>query len=212
MARVRRPVVRSFKPKFLAEAARWVRRGGHAIVWEAPRRALLVFREPKEGDEMDLGAWAVLDLGKQRWSIAERGALAGLALTLVPRQHVDIVERWIERDSEWPGPTRTVEFDCLACGACCRDNEVVLHAVDVARFREGGRADLLKAPFSRTRDGKLVLTLLRSKDCRHLGRDNKCGIYPIRPDACSEFPVASECCLYAREEEMGVFDGVPPSA
>lgn len=210
MTRVARPVVRSFKKKFAAEAARWVRAGGHAIVWEAPRRAVLVFREPREGDEMDLGEWAVLDLGKQRWSVETRGPFAKLATSLVPRPHLDVVERWIERDSEWPGPTRTVSFDCLACGACCRDNEVVLQEVDRERFVRGGRADLLKAPYSRRRDGKLVLTLLASKDCRHLGKDNKCGIYPIRPDACSEFPVASECCLFAREEEMGVYDGVAP--
>lgn len=212
MSRVRRPVVRSFKSKFLAEAASWVKRGGHAIVFDAPKRALLVFREPKEGDEMDLGAWAVLDLGKQRWDVAERGALKGLAVSLVPRQHVDIVERWIERDSKWPAPTRTIDFDCLECGACCRDNEVVIHKVDVERFKKGGRADLLKPPFARRRDGKVVLTLLRNKDCRHLGKDNKCAIYPIRPDACSEFPVGSECCLYAREEEMEIYDGVAPGA
>ena len=212
MARVRRPVVRSFKPKFLTEAASWVTRGGHAIVWEDPKRAVLVFRKPKDGDEMDLGAWAVLDLGKQKWSVAERGALKGLAVSLVPRQHHDIVERWIERDSEWPGPTRTIDFDCLECGSCCRDNEVVVHEVDEKRFRAAGRGDLLKPPFARRRDGKLVLTLLRSKDCRHLASDNKCGIYPIRPDACSEFPMGSECCLYAREEEMGIFDGVAPGA
>ena len=54
------------------------------------------------------------------------------------------------------------------------------------------------------------MTLLKSKDCRHLGKDNKCAIYAIRPDACSEFPVASECCLFAREEEMGIYDGVAP--
>lgn len=211
MARVKRPVVRSFKPKFLTEAASWVSRGGHAIVWEEPKRALLVFREPKEGDEMDLGAWAVLDLGKQRWDVSKSGKLKGLAVSLVPRQHIDIVERWIERDSKWPGPQRTVDFDCLECGSCCRDNEVVLHAVDMKRFKEGGRPDLLRPPFSRRVDGKLVLTLLKSKDCRHLASDNKCGIYPIRPDACSEFPVASECCLYAREEEMKIYDGVPPA-
>lgn len=212
MAAVRRPVVRSFKPKFLVEAARWVQRGGHAIVWEEPKRALLVFREPKQGDEMDLGAWAVLDLGKQRWAVSSRGALKNLAVALVPRQHVDIVERWIERDSEWVGPTRNVDFDCLECGSCCRDNEVTVMQVDEDRFRKAGRGDLLKAPFARRTDGKLVLTLLRSKDCRHLASDNKCGIYAIRPDACSEFPVASECCLYAREEEMKIYDGVAPGA
>jgi Fe-S-cluster containining protein len=53
----------------------------------------------------------------------------------------------------------------------------------------------------------VVLVLAKNKDCKHLARDNKCGIYALRPDACSHFPVGSECCLSAREEEMGIIDG-----
>lgn len=210
MVTVKRPVVRSFKKKFSREAAAWVKRGGHALVWEAPKRVWLVFRAPDTDDDGDLGEWAVLDLGKQRWQVPERGAFRDLAMTLVPSQHIDVIERWIERDATWPGPKRTVKFDCLACGACCRDNEVILMKQDVERFRKAGRHDLLSPPYARRRDGKLVLTLLRSKDCRHLGSDNKCGIYAVRPDACSTFPVGSECCLFAREEELGISDGVAP--
>lgn len=210
MTTVVRPVVRSFKKRFSKEAVAWVKRGGHAIVWDAPKRAWLVFRAPGDEDDGDLGEWAVLDLGKFRWHVPERGLFRDLAMTLVPKQHIDIVKRWIERDSIWPGPRRRVSFDCLACGACCRDNEVLLLKQDIERFHQGGRADLLQRPYARRTDGKLVLTLLRNKDCRHLGRDNKCGIYPLRPDACSTFPVGSECCLYAREEELGVSDGVSP--
>lgn len=211
MVTVQRPVVRSFKRKFAKEAARWVSRGGHAIVWDAPKRAWLVFSPPPDDDESDLGEWAVLDLGKQRWSLPENGVFRGLAVTLVPRQHVDIVERWIERDSVWPGPKRKMKLDCLACGACCRDNEVSVLEQDIERFRAAGRMDLLAKPYARQRDGKLMLTLLKNKDCRHLAADNKCGIYAVRPDACSTFPVASECCLFAREEEMGIYDGAAPT-
>jgi len=53
-----------------------------------------------------------------------------------------------------------------------------------------------------------VLVLRKDKRCKHLADDNKCGIYPIRPDACSTFPVGSECCLSAREEEMEIVDGL----
>ena len=49
--------------------------------------------------------------------------------------------------------------------------------------------------------------LLVQNRCKHLGDDNRCGIYPIRPDACSTFPAGSECCLSSREEEMGIVDG-----
>ena len=45
---------------------------------------------------------------------------------------------------------------------------------------------------------------------RHLESDNRCGIYTIRPHACSEFPAGSECCLFAREDILKIHDGVPP--
>lgn len=206
--RVTRPVVRSFKAAYAREAIAHVRQGGLAIFWESEKRARLVFQEPREGNDQDLGEWALLDLGKQRFDVETRGAFRGLATSLVPREHHDIVEGWVRRDSVWRGATRKVSFDCLECGACCRDNEVVLQKVDIVRFQKGGRPDLLKKPYARRRrDKKIVLTLLKSKDCRHLQKDNKCRIYPLRPDACSLFPVASECCLFAREEELGLVDG-----
>ncbi len=106
-----------------------------------------------------------------------------------------------------PRPLRTIDLDCLECGACCKDNEVILNKADVARFKKGGRPELARPPYTRTKDGTLYLRLLKSKDCRHLASDNKCGIYELRPLACSEFPVGSEPCLFSREEELGVTDG-----
>ena len=108
----------------------------------------------------------------------------------------------------FPGSTRTIALDCLACGACCKDNLVPLEKVDIARFVKAKREDLLRPPFTKKVDGKLVLKLLKSKDCRHLAADNKCDIYAFRPDACSMFPMGSECCLYSREAELEVIDGL----
>jgi Fe-S-cluster containining protein len=205
--RVQRPVVRQFKARFSKEIARHVRGGGHAVVWESPTRASLVFPAPDPDDDHDFALWSVLDLGKQRWKVIPDGPLRGFGTTLVPRDCFEIVRHRAERDSIHEGSLRTMELDCLECGACCKDNEVVLYDVDLERFRKGGRADLTRPPFARRKDGKLVLTLLKSKDCRHLQADNKCAIYAIRPDACSTFPVGSEPCLYSREEELGVIDG-----
>jgi hypothetical protein len=172
-----------------------------------------VFPAPKDDDEQDFAVWALLDMGKSgRWTRIESGALRGFATSMVPRDCHDIVRHRAERDSVHEGTQRAMDLDCLKCGACCTDNEVILHDVDVARLRDGGRADLTRPPFARKTDGKLVLTLLpNSKNCRHLAGDNKCGIYALRPDSCSTFPVASECCLFAREEELGITDGVSPS-
>ena len=162
---------------------------------------------PKEDDENDLAVWSLLDMGKSRWKRIERGPLRGFGTSPVPRDCHEIVRHRAERDSIHEGTVRVMELDCLECGACCKDNEVILHDVDVERFREGGRADLARPPYARKKDGKLVLTLLRSKNCRHLGADNKCGIYAVRPDACSTFPMGSEPCLFSREEELGIVDG-----
>jgi Fe-S-cluster containining protein len=120
------------------------------------------------------------------------------------------VKRRADRDAIHPGTTRTVSFDCRTCAACCRDNEVILEDADLERLRDAGRMDLVKYPLARKRNGKLVLTLLRSKDCRHLGAKNVCRIYDVRPNACRDFPMGSECCLYAREEELSEYDGVAP--
>jgi uncharacterized protein len=206
-----RPIVRQFKSRFTREIAAHVRGGGHAVVWESTTdgraRAQLVFPPPKEDDEFDLALWSLLDLGKSRWKKIEEGPLRGFGTSLVPRDCHEIVRHRAERDSIHEGTTRVMELDCLACGACCKDNEVVLYEADVERFREGGRPELARAPYARKKDGKLVLTLLKSKECRQLMPDNKCAIYAIRPEACSSFPVASEPCLFSREEELGIVDG-----
>jgi Fe-S-cluster containining protein len=207
-ALVERPVVRSFKRKYVKDAVAHVHAGGHAIVWDDDARATLVFKAPAKDNPDDFGAWAVYDLGKSRWQVHDRGTWKGLATTLVPRSCLWIVKRRSERDSIHAGATRKLELECTKCAACCRDNEVFLEKEDIARFRDGGRPELAKPPFAKRQDGRLVLTLLPNKRCRHLRRDNRCGIYEIRPHSCSEFPKGSECCLFAREDAFGVTDGL----
>ncbi|RYZ64154.1 MAG: YkgJ family cysteine cluster protein [Proteobacteria bacterium] len=209
---VARPVVRSFSIRHSRECAAWVKQGGHAVLWEKPGRGMLVLPVPDESDPADLSLFSILDLGKRRWKVPAEGPLRGLATCLVPKDCNWIVQRRIDRDSQHESPTREIEIDCLECGACCEDNEVLIFDVDEKRFAEAGRLDLLKPPYTRRTDGKLVLTLLKNKKCRHLASDNKCGIYTFRADACRDFPVASECCLYARELERNLYDGVRPEA
>jgi Fe-S-cluster containining protein len=205
--KVSRPVVRSFKRPHLGAAAAWVRAGGHAVVWLAPRKARLVFARPLEGDEHDLGWWSVLDMGRSEYRVARRGPFAGMAYIRVPHDCYALVRERVVRDSVHPGATRTIELDCLSCGACCRANRVELEPKDVERFERAGRGELARPPYARRDDGALVLVLRRDKRCKHLGDDNRCAIYEIRPDACSTFPVGSECCLSSREQELGIVDG-----
>ncbi len=210
--RVTRPVVRNFRPPHFAEAAAWVRGGGHAVVWLSPRKARLVFPKPRDGEEGDLGRWSALDLGISEHIVATHGTFAGLAYVRVPHDCYAIVDDRVVRDSVHADPVRDIDLDCLACAACCRDNCVQLEDVDIARFESAGRGDLTRPPYARRDDGTLVLVLQRDRRCKHLGGDNRCGIYEIRPDACSTFPPGSECCLSAREEEIGVVDGARASA
>lgn len=206
--KVDRPIVRSFRAPFLAEAARWVRSGGHAAVWLTPRKARFVFPRPARGDLHDLGIWSALDMGQWPYFVAREGTLfEGLAYVKVPHNCFGIVRDRVIRDSIHPGPKRTIELDCLACGSCCRDNDVVLERKDVRRFEKAGRGELARPPYARERSGRIVLVLAPNKDCQHLASDNTCGIYALRPGACSEFPVGSECCLSSREEEMNLVDG-----
>ncbi len=210
--RVRRPVVRSFKEQFVRECAAWVRSGGHAVLWASPRRARLVVPPPDEANDADLGLWSMMDLGKSTWNVDHRGTLRGLAVTPVPRDCLDVVRMRAERDSVHRGPFRTIELDCLECGACCRSNEVVLEKADLRRFDEAGRPELYRPPYAiRKRDGRVILRLKKDGRCKHLGEDNMCAVYTFRPEACREFPAGSECCLWARYEELDLMDGAPPS-
>jgi Fe-S-cluster containining protein len=205
--RVVRPIVRSFVWPHFERASAWVRAGGHAVVWVAPRKARLVFQRPRERDDFDLGWWSVLDIGRTAYSTAKRGPFVGMAFVRVPHDCYFIVRERVTRDSIHPGPTRELELDCLTCAACCRDNNVELEDADVDRFERAGRGELARLPYARRKDGRLVLVLRADKRCKHLEGDNRCGIYAVRPDACSMFPVGSECCLSSREEVFGIVDG-----
>jgi hypothetical protein len=180
------------------------------VVWLDPRKARLVFPRPGQDYEKDLGWWSVLDLGRLDYFVARRGPFTGMAYIRVPHDCYGIVRERVLRDSVHPEATRVIELDCLECGACCKDNRVELDDDDIARFERAGRGDLLRPPYARREDGTVVLVLGRDKRCKHLAGDNKCGIYGIRPDSCSSFPVGSECCLSSREEEMGIVDGLAP--
>jgi Fe-S-cluster containining protein len=85
---------------------------------------------------------------------------------------------------------------------------VILEVKDVERFTEAGRGELARRPWTKRKDGKVILVLQRNKRCKHLLDDNRCNVYSIRPDACSTFPMGSECCLFAREDEMGFKEGL----
>ena len=58
---VRRPVVRSYLPTYLANAVKHVRAGGHAVI-RATTSWYLLLPCDDDGDMPELAAWALLDL------------------------------------------------------------------------------------------------------------------------------------------------------
>ncbi|WP_437765253.1 YkgJ family cysteine cluster protein [Sorangium sp. So ce327] len=207
---VSRPVWRRFRPRFLSRAAAHVRAGGHAAIVLPDERVDLLLSIGEDGKLTELGLWSLLSIEQQRFRRVGEGPAKGLATARVKRQYEGSVLDWCERDSTHPGAIREVALDCLSCGACCHDANVLLDEVDLARFRGAGRGDLTgRAYVRRARDGKITLRFAASGRCQHLCEDLRCAIYEIRPDNCRAFVVGSEACLSAREETLGIRDGAP---
>ncbi len=200
-----RPVVRSFRQKYLKNALAWVRASGHAIVWESEKRATLVVPKPLTNTPGDYGKWAAYDLGRRLLRIAKVGPFRGFGVVSLKGDDLPIVESWTIRDAVHRGPTRTLHLDCVACGACCKNNHVVLDAADMKRLRSGAPRAFVDRV--KRQDGRLVLTLLSDGRCAALSKQGMCKVYAYRPEACREFPSATECCLFAREEALGIIDG-----
>lgn len=211
---VDRPVWRRFESRFFDRAVAWVRSGGAAAVvlpaagkGAPPRRVDMLLRTDEGGDIAESAYWALLSVEQRRWVRIPRGKGRGLGVARVQPHALDAVLDWCERDSIHPGPTRRLRYDCLECGACCHDSNVLLYEDDLARFRDAGREDLLTSKFIQRREGKVRLRFIGKGPCQHLKRDLKCRIYAIRPFNCSVFPVGSEACLAARESTHGWRDG-----
>jgi hypothetical protein len=203
-----RPVWRRFRTRFLARAAEHVRRGGFAAIDDDPGGVKVLLPVDDRGKITELGLWMLLAIEQQRWRRVTEGSAKGLATARIQPNFEGSVLDWCERDSVHPGPTRTIELDCLECAACCHEANVLLDEADFERWKDAGRRDLLgRSYLKRARDGKITLRFAASGNCQHLGADKKCGIYLIRPDNCKAFVVGSEACLAAREDTLGLRDG-----
>lgn len=207
MPRVDRPIFRRFIPRFRERAAAHARAGGASVIARDDSRLELFLPTDPTGRISELGLWALLAIEQKRWRRLTSGPEKGLATALVTGDFVEVVLDMCERDSVHEGPTRAVDFDCLACGACCQEANVELDAPDLARWSDAGRDELAASRYViRRKDGKVVLRFAKDGRCQHLGPDNRCAIYELRPDNCRAFPVGSECCLAAREQSFGWID------
>lgn len=181
-----------------------MRAGGFAAVFYPKGDIKLLLPRARDGALTEMSLWALLALEIRRWGSARSGSARRLAAVRVKKRHRSIIREWCERDAGQPESTRTMELDCLSCGACCRDNRVVLEPPDLARWR-AERPELLGPAYVRRSNGTVLLKLAEGA-CVHLGKGNRCQVYPLRPDNCSEFPVGAEPCLAARLETLGIVD------
>ena len=80
------------------------------------------------------------------------------------------------------------EIDCLKCANCCKTMAPTFRKAEVKRIaRHMGLSyeDYYKKYLFTDKDGDIMN---RNTPCQHLGNDNKCKIYSIRPRDCSGFP------------------------
>lgn len=80
------------------------------------------------------------------------------------------------------------KIDCLSCANCCKTMAPTFRKTEVERI--SGHLgmtydDYFKKYLKVDKDGDIVN---RSTPCQHLGSDNKCSIYDLRPKDCSGFP------------------------
>jgi uncharacterized protein len=203
-----RPVWRRFRSRWLSRAATHVRRGGHAVIEREDGALDMLLGVAAGGKITELGLWSILAIEQQRWRRVKDGPAEGLAIARVGARYEGSVLDWCDRDSVHEGATRALHLDCLECGACCHEANVVLDDADFERWREAGRKDLMGRAYLKRADGRVTLRFAASGRCQNLAQDNKCGIYAIRPDNCRAFVVGSEACLSAREDTLKVRDGL----
>lgn len=203
-----RPVWRRFRPRFQKYAAAHVRRGGHAAIVHETGRVDVLLTVGADGKITELGLWSLLAIEQRRWVRVKKGVAKDLATARVTDKFAGSVIDWCDRDSIHAGSVRRIELNCIECGACCHEANVVMDEADLARFRDGGRPDLARKDYvKRSRDGRITLRFAPSGKCQHL-QGTMCGIYPLRPDNCRVFVVGSEACLAAREETLKLRDGI----
>jgi uncharacterized protein len=203
---VRRPVWRSFRPEFLGRAILHVKGGGFSALFFRNGTIKMLLPLKRDGSLTEMARWALLSLEIRRWGHSRTGPLSKIAAINVKRGDRAVLREWCERDAVHPQSTHRIRLDCRRCGACCRDNRVVLEAPDLAKWTRRGRTDLFGRAFVRTSKGVKLLRAAANGACVHLGRGNRCAIYRLRPGNCSAFPVGAETCLAARLDTLGIVD------
>jgi len=80
------------------------------------------------------------------------------------------------------------QIDCLACANCCKTTPAILTIQDIKRISRHlkiSKKQFIHKYALQDINGEIVF---RKVPCFFLLADNKCEIYKIRPEACSDYP------------------------
>lgn len=89
-------------------------------------------------------------------------------------------------------------IDCLDCAACCKNYSPRFKTPDIKRISKslGMKEGAFIEKYLRLdEEGDFVV---KTTPCPFLQKDNRCGIYDIRPSDCSRFPYTDEDVLLKR--------------
>ena len=105
-----------------------------------------------------------------------------------------------------------MRYECDQCGACCKTLLVEVYDIDVMRepalipadtgnrmremLEENVMAEL-------EQEGKCLLIAGPGTPCKFLDDENRCDIYPTRPNVCVAMAAGDEQCQQARKA-MGI--------
>ena len=96
-----------------------------------------------------------------------------------------------------------MRFECDQCGACCRQLIIEIQHLDVVREpRLLDHAKLCdghgKITYEDDWEKIYMLACGETHPCSFLGADNRCAIYPTRPNCCVGMQAGDEQCQDAR--------------
>ena len=104
------------------------------------------------------------------------------------------------------------KFECDQCGACCKGHLLIEcdeidvlrepRLIEADRHHAGKNVDQMVKQI--IEEGMAVL-LNCGRQCQFLGEDNRCGIYPTRPNCCVGMEAGDDQCQFCRRVE-----GLPP--
>ena len=165
--RIDRPVVRSFTRPHSRAPLIWVRAGGHAIVWIAPRKARLVFLDRRTATRATSAGGrpsiSVAPATSSPEAVPSRASASSRSLTMLRDRARRAVRDAIHaaRRARWTSTAWRAEPAAGTTASSSKSRPRALRAGRPGRPRARALA--------RRDDGKVVLVLRRDKRCRHLG-------------------------------------------